>query len=771
MITTKKKLLPLLISSAIAVAASGALAQQQTATVKNIEELVVYGDIGYRNRADEIKPVLDYDRQYFERFEPASAGDALKRVPSVTFLSDVTESDGARLRGLAPGYTQILINGERVPGIGNDRSFLMDRIPAELIERVEVVRSSSANRSADGVAGAINVVLRDSYSLDGAYFKVGGNYVDDDELTESLAAVWGGEVGPGRLVVGLDRQGRYNPKEKSSIRYGDSPENNPDYAAEDFDNREDQTDVRDSTDTAFNGDYSVRFDDGGELNIAGVVVQTDRTEDERSFEYDDPSAISGPQNAGGNLETDNQQHQDIEETSYSLSGRYSRPLFGGEAKVKLTAANFDNCLDDRESEIDFGDEIAVIEEGRIRQDIEDEEYGIELAQSFDLGADTELEFGALLLTKERDTAIWVAEDERDLTLPQGWDQFGAQSPLRVSNLLTDFEPAVGGLNTIEEQRADLFAMLSGDAGALQWEAGLRYETTDVEIDDNSPEQSTGGASTDYDFLLPSAHLRYSLTDSDRIIASIARTVRRPDFDLIMPALLEGEVADNDLQGNPDLEPESAWGLDIGYERMLGDQGIAGINFFYRDVEDLIELANTGEEGSEGPGYFVYRADNVGDGWVRGVELDLSAPLAIIGLADTGIFANYTYLDSDIEDLFGDRRFNDQSKWVYNLGLIQDIPSLGMAMGVTYREQGDAYGRILGEEVTTMYDADLEIFVEKRWQSLTLRFVGSNLLDGSKDEIFNKFDSIEDQLARDFDEYELESEEAGPIFRLTARYAF
>src|SRR3546814_20824481 len=28
----------------------------------------------------------------------------------------------------SPGYTQILINGERVPGTNNDRSFFMDRI-------------------------------------------------------------------------------------------------------------------------------------------------------------------------------------------------------------------------------------------------------------------------------------------------------------------------------------------------------------------------------------------------------------------------------------------------------------------------------------------------------------------------------------------------------------------------------------------------------------------------------------------------------------------
>jgi hypothetical protein len=45
------------------------------------------------------------------------------------------------------------------------------------------------------------------------------------------------------------------------------------------------------------------------------------------------------------------------------------------------------------------------------------------------------------------------------------------------------------------------------------------------------------------------------------------------------------------------------------------------------------------------------------------------------------------------------------------------------------------------------------------------------LNGHKDEAFNKFDNQEDQEDRDFDEYELESEKAGPVFQLIARYAF
>jgi len=75
-------------------------------------------------------------------------------------------------------------------------------------------------------------------------------------------------------------------------------------------------------------------------------------------------------------------------------------------------------------------------------------------------------------------------------------------------------------------------------------------------------------------------------------------------------------------------------------------------------------------------------------------------------------------------------------------------------------------------VTTTYGADLEIFVEKRiGKTFTIRAVGSNLLNGAKRETFNKFDNLADQIDRDFDEYELESEKAGPVFQIMARYAF
>jgi hypothetical protein len=75
-------------------------------------------------------------------------------------------------------------------------------------------------------------------------------------------------------------------------------------------------------------------------------------------------------------------------------------------------------------------------------------------------------------------------------------------------------------------------------------------------------------------------------------------------------------------------------------------------------------------------------------------------------------------------------------------------------------------------VTTTYGADLEVFVEKRFgERLVVRLTGGNLLDGKKKETFNKFTTIDDQRARNFDEYELESEQAGPVFQLVARATF
>jgi outer membrane receptor for ferrienterochelin and colicin len=763
---------------AATVQSGGAIAETEESEddkVQTAREIVVQGNIGFRNRSDTAEPVLVYDEEYFQRFEPLTAGDALKRVPGVTFLSDVIESDGARLRGLDPGYTQILINGERVPGGQSDRSFFLDRIPAELIEQVEIVRSSSARRTGDAVAGSLNIKLRDGFALDGGYLRAGGLFFDDGEFKPSGGFYYGGELAGGRVLIGANVQGRYNPKEKSSLRYGDSPENNPNFATDDFDNREDQTDTRDGTDYAFNASWGIETE-ATEFELLGNFVRTERTENERSFEYNDPTAINGPVRAApaGNLLTDNANVNDITTESWALIAKLDHEWGLGETQLRVGYSSFSDFQDEFEYEVDFDRTLPRFTGDLEQRSVDDTEMFLNLEHEFELSDNLEFAIGGFVQDKDRDTILETVRSRFNLTAAdrQGYDQFTRNPGEFVP---VTFPPFNETITRIGESRKDLYALIEGDYDNFTFEVGIRWENTEVDIIDIL---SGFTISNDYDEFLPSASMKIEL-GAGRITLSGARTLRRPRFDFLTPGLLEAELGDNDFLGNPLLLPETAWGGDLGYEHKIGKTGIVGVNVFYRDVTNLTELATlldpvTGlpVEGSEGQGTFVYTPRNTGNGEVYGIEFDASFSLAFIGLPDTGVFGNLALLDSNITDEFGERRFNDQSKYVYNFGAIQNLPDFGAAFGATYRKQGAAFGRVVGEEVTTRYGADLEVFIEKRFgDSFTIRAVGSNLLDGTKDEDFNKFATTGDQIARDFDEYELESERAGPVFQVVARYAF
>jgi outer membrane receptor protein involved in Fe transport len=708
------------------------------------ETVVVTGNM-YRDRSTAIAPTLEYGLEYFQPFEPLTVGDILKRTPSTAFVSDILEFDGVRLRGLDPGYTQILINGKRIPGADVDRSFWVDRIPAELVERVEIVRSASANRSGDAVAGALNIVMRDAFEFTGAYARAGALYFDDGEIKPVIGGVVGGAIGAARGILGLNLQGRHNPKQKQSFRYG------PEDGVLEFDNREDQSDVRDGTDYSANGDLVVPLG-AGNLRLSGYIVHTDRTETELSREYEDETSVDD-----ADLVTQADQFEDITQDNYTLAASLTQMFLGGETEFALDYTRFDEDLVATEMESEFDPFPTLDDFGGTRtfSTTDDRMWTARVVHRRPLGM-ADLEFGVDYMDKQRDGRLSEAE------IGDPSEPFPAPEALP------------GGFYVIDETRLDPFVMVSRMNGIFAWEAGLRYETTDSEIID----LDTGdGGSTSYEFLLPSAHLKINLSDNDRISLSAARTVRRPNFDQLSPATIEeSPTEDDDFVGNPALKPESAWGFDVGYERRLGRMGVTGINFFYRDISDLIELTNTGAISSSGDG-FVFQPQNVGDGQVWGVEFDFSAPLTVLGLDNTGLFLNYSWLDSSVTDpVTGeDRRFNNQAESVFNVGFIQQVPTWAMAFGASYRKQGSAFSSVAIETVKTTYDGDLEAFIEKRFgERFTIRLTGSNLLNASKDETFHTWETVGDQLSGDpdaLDEMELETEKSGPVFQLVARMVF
>ncbi|MET0281589.1 MAG: TonB-dependent receptor [Steroidobacteraceae bacterium] len=801
-----------LIAAAVAAALPQVAAAQEVGAdqdrLEEVDEVVVYAT-RYRDRTADIAPVLSYDLEYFQKFEPNTVGDMLKRVPGIGFVgSDVMEYDGAQMRGLGGGYTQVLINGKKVPGAGDDRSFWVDRIPAEMVERVEILRSNSANRSGDAVAGAINIILRDSYSFDGSYVRAGVNRWYDGEVNPTFGAVTSGDFAGGRILAGVNVQDRYRAKVKRSDRFTDP-------SMDELVSFEDQTEVKDGRDYSANLSYVAGLGDTGRLSLDGFFVKTDRKVTEVSFEeeLDDDETIDS-RVPGLNP---------IDQKNWGLGGEYRFDMAGGTTEFSVDHARFQDNSASTEEVYSYvggadsfdgvwstdGAEWDGAEAEAEAVDAKDAETGFKLAHKRQLGDGIQLEAGVDYRHKKRDitytTLEWEAEEEGD--------------PVA-------YEPDSIISSVIKEQRLDPYLQFSGRTGKLSWEAGLRYETTDSDIRYVEDGAVEGAASRDYNKLLPSVHFKWDLTEVDRISLSLAASVKRPNFNELIPALLDAEYGDNDYIGNPQLKPETANGVDLGYERRLGKQGVVGINLFYRKIKNLIELSNTGVAAQDAlagigedeldnedfaadfmddylddnpgasrqqaqaaadtalrsavaaaggdfePDSYLFTSENVGDGEVYGVELDLSTPLTAVGLPNTGVFLNYSWVDSKVTDFLGERRFNEQAKSVYNLGFIQDLPRWGAAFGATYRKQGNAFSRVLAEEVTVKYGDELDLFVEKRLgKNLSVRLSASNLLDASKDEFFHKFDNQADQEERDYDEYELETEQAGPSYQLVVRWAF
>lgn len=732
---------------------------------KQFDTVVVQGEIAYRNRTSDTAPVLSYDLEYFQRFEPNTVGDMVKRLPGAAFVgSDIMEFDGVQLRGMGGGYTQVLINGKKVPGAGDDRSFWVDRIPADMVDRIEILRSNSANRSGDAVAGAINIILRDAYEFDGSYLRVGVNRAHDGEINPTFGAVTSGEALGGRILAGINVQDRYRGKFKRSDRFTD-----PSMA--ELVSWEDQTEIKDGRDYSGNASYTADIGETGRISIDGFYVKTDRDVTEVSFEeeYDDGEVITANVPGLGA----------VDQRNWGLGAEYSVDMAGGRTEFDIDHARFQDNSDESEEAHAYVDgEWDESEADAETVDAKDTETSFKVAHKRAVGT-VDMEFGIDYRSKKRDVTYTFYKGE---AANEG-DPMGYELDAIVASV-------------IEEKRLDPYLMFSGARGMLSWETGLRFETTKSDIRYREDSALEGSASKDYDELLPSLHLKWDLTDADRLSLSLARSIKRPNFNEVVPALLDGEFGDNDYIGNPQLDAETANGLDLGYEHRLGKRGVVGLNFFYRDVKNLIELVNTGAPSEEAMDAWddmvddgdyasveeamaaepaeswVFTSANVGDGKVYGAEFDLSTPLTAFGMDSTGVFLNYSYVKSDIEDFMGTRRFNNQARSAFNVGFIQDLPSLAASFGVSYRKQGDAYERIVGEEVTIRYGDDLEAFVEKRFgNNLSVRLSAANLLDASKDEFFHKFDTLGDQLARDHKEYELETEDAGPSYQMVMRWAF
>ncbi|MFZ2031233.1 MAG: TonB-dependent receptor [Vitreimonas sp.] len=166
-----------LAAAAAAMAASPAMAQNNTnttapaATSSDDEAIVVTGTRLVRQDFEAISPVTTVGAEQIALTATLTTETLLNDLPQVVPGNTRTSNNSGGedfstvdLRGLGPGRTLVLINGERVPASSTTGVVDINTIPASLISRVEVVTGgASAVYGSDAMSGVINFVLKDDY--------------------------------------------------------------------------------------------------------------------------------------------------------------------------------------------------------------------------------------------------------------------------------------------------------------------------------------------------------------------------------------------------------------------------------------------------------------------------------------------------------------------------------------------------------------------------------------------------------------------------------
>jgi TonB-dependent receptor len=115
--------------------------------------------INIERMSDDIVQVLP--AKVINSLPNTNIADAVGRLPSVSLERDEGEGKYVQIRGTEPRLSNVTINGVNVPSPeGIVRNIKLDAVPANLVERIEVFKTLSANQDADGIGGTVNLVTR-----------------------------------------------------------------------------------------------------------------------------------------------------------------------------------------------------------------------------------------------------------------------------------------------------------------------------------------------------------------------------------------------------------------------------------------------------------------------------------------------------------------------------------------------------------------------------------------------------------------------------------
>ena len=648
-----------------------------------------------------------YDQAYFRQYNITNAADAIKRIPGVENLSSGNNSyepgDNNKRRGFGSSGTQILINGERQSSKSNNIIKTLERINADSLIRIEVIRGTEAGLDVRSDGVIVNIIVDGNLSKDSGTWSAALGYLTSGSSNWRGIGSWSTKIKKTDIILGFERIGDLNSRKyneftvdqeqsllyyrlRETIEYQSSNRVNIDLNSK----INDKSTIRINTLVWFNGKENAPqiqeyFSPLDTNNMAFYKkINWDRREDNDGWEF------------GGDWE-----HQ--------INKNHSLKL-----RVVLTEENEDqndiSFLDDTENSYNNSTETNIRKEN---------ERIIRLSFNKLIDKKSSLEYG----------------------FESAYNKLNRIFNLRFFDS-NSIETNAGLINTsglVEEDRYEGFLSYNLPLSEkIRAELALNYEWSEIS------QSGDVNLSREFKYWKPRIDIKWDYKKNRQIRFNIERNVGQINFDNFISSYDQFE--ETIRAGNPDLRPETSWKFKLEHEwRLPNDGGVITLKGSAREIDGPVDRLPI--DGYAGIG-------NLGSGERTKATIDGS--IRINKLLQGGVFRFSGYLQSSevIDPVTNIKRdFSWYKRWQTMIGLRQDVPGGKYSWGLTYRSQSqfniyDPYlwGRF-AQDPTLSFG-----FTAKINPRLNFNFIAKNILDTNfgfgRKLIYNGFKSNNDLLIQE-----------------------
>ncbi|MBQ13744.1 MAG: TonB-dependent receptor [Gammaproteobacteria bacterium] len=627
---------------------------------------------GQDNTGDD--STVTYPASYFAEYEPVTAQDMLNRIPGVSsggggggpggfsggrggppggFSGGGGRSGGGRGgRGFGGGGgNEILINGKRTAGKSNQTSGQLDRITADQVDRIEIIRGTSGELDVRGSGQIINVVLFEALSTNSISYEASMNRARDHTVTPGGTLAYSGQTGGFSYLFSAVAQEVYsdNISKENSILGDFSPN---DLVREDRTTEGTMTtfstnlgyEISTNSSVRFNGQYS---DGDGPTELfrrtTDLTVQPNAVKLERE---DSPSEFDSWE-IGGDYELN------------TARGDRIKVLFISNSNTRTNLRERFGVADDgSETKSLFLDNGSTTRERIVRG-----------SYTFDIFEGQDIEFGA-----ER------AQTILDSNLALGIASNSGTPSAAVGGLVPI--PVANANSSVEEIRYEPFVIHNWVLNPkMSLESTLLYETSEI------TQRGDVFNKRDFDFVKPKVDFRYDLTPTLQLRGSIEKVVEQLSFNDFVAATDNRDEDSNVQAGNENLKQEWYWKYEFNAEyRLPNDIGVIDGSIFYHDYTDRIERIDVSPSEDD----LQSANGNIGDGEAYGLNLNASIRMRMIDMPNLLLTSRFNVEDSKITDPFLgiERRFSFRNRGRLSLGFRHDINQWNMNYGLQWNNSFD-----------------------------------------------------------------------------------